>query len=1056
MKKTSDFTTPAHGRPESGRSPALTQPTAGRKDGNPTATVATVHDAVPGRVRFKVEGLHRSSLMKRFLEARLKREPGVRRIRASHTTGTLLLRYDSAWSSRSLADRIHQVITTEAISLDEQRAFLAASATSSPPVSKEGTEPSEKTASRYKEIVKTTLRLFHADGGIEQDTTLWHTMGHRRLIEHLDTDLDRGLTTPIVLDRLRRLPANTLPDARTRSRGDILWGQINSLPVYLLAAAAGVSMVTGGVIDAIVVVGVVAANAYLGFVTERRAEQTISSLKHYINPRAIVIRDGNATDISARDVTVGDIIEFKPGMYVAADCRVIDSDHLSIDESMLTGESMPVLKTPGTLRIKRTPLADRSNMAFMGTLITGGQGRGVVVATGPDTEIGRLQKLLDDTQTPETPIERQLRVMGDKLVMAFGVICGAVFVLGLMRGYGLLIMLRTAISLAASAVPEGLPAAATINFALGIRRMREHHVLIRRLQAVETLGAIETICLDKTGTLTENRMTVTSLFTSMERTDVDGASQESVRSAVGRIHPANRKALIHCCALCNESEINGIDGSGDLLLHGSATENALVHLAARAGVDVRELRASHPMLKITHRSENRLFMDTRHAAPEGGVVFVKGSPMEVLGLCGEALVHGRLEEMSGQMRDAIESENDQMAGGALRVLGLAYGTFKGAVPSDVNGHLVWIGLVGMADPIRPGVSALIPVFHRAGIDTIMITGDQSPTAFSIASHLNIAGHKPLEILDSAELTSLDSEVLQAIAKHVFVYSRVSPAHKLKIVQAIQANGKTVAMTGDGINDGPALKAADLGIAMGQSGTDIAREVADVVLQKDNLDTLIIAVKDGRGIYQNIRKSVRFFLATNFSEIMVMTAGIGLGIGSPLNVMQLLWINIISDIFPGLSLSMEAPEPDVLERSPRPTGAPLFTGDEYRSMMLSAAAISGGALGAYGYGLLRYGQGARAGTLAFQALTLGQLLHAFNCRRESGAIHSADPLPPNPYLNMAVWGSLAFQGLTFVVPPLRRLLGLAPTGIGDLGVIAAASLLPMVFHPSPNPHTRTEP
>lgn len=1024
--------------------------------GNPTDTVMTIHAAVSGRVRFRVEGLYGSTLMERFLVSRLVRESGIRKARASRLTGTVLIHFEAPWTRPELARRIHELITTEAVPLDEAQVERDEPIREETLPSSTPAEDVAASAARFKEILKAKLRLLNTQRADAHQGPEWHAIGFQRLLRHLETDIEHGLSPQEALERLHRNAPNTLPDARTRSSADILWDQINSLPVYLLAAAAGVSVLTGGIIDAVVVMGVVAANAYIGYATERRAEQTIKSLKQYINPRAVVIRSGETIDIPAQEVTVGDIVAFKPGMYVPADCRVVEAHHLSIDESMLTGESMPVTKSPGILRVRKTPLADRTNMAYMGTLVTGGQGKGVVVATGSDTEIGRLQQLLDDTETPETPIERQLRVMGDQLVMAFGAICGAVFVLGLARGYGLMMMLRTAISLAASAVPEGLPAAATINFALGIRRMREHNVLIRRLQAVETLGAVETICLDKTGTLTENRMSVTRLYTAMERFDVDGSAETEFFSVIKRIHPKNRKAFLHCCVLCNETEMNGADAEGGLALHGSATEKALIHLAVDAGMDVWNVRASHPTLRVNHRSESRLFMDTHHAAPGGGVVvFVKGSPVEVLGLCRQALIDGRVVELSDRMRDAIELENEEMAGDALRVLGLAYAEFEGAAPRSVNGHLVWIGLVGMADPIRRGVAGLIPIFHQAGIETIMITGDQSPTAFSIADRLNISGDRPLEILDSAELTALDPEVLQAIAKHVYVYSRVSPAHKLRIVQAIQAGGKTVAMTGDGINDGPALKAADLGIAMGESGTDIAREVADVVLQKDNLDTLVLAVKDGRGIYQNIRKSVRFFLATNFSEIMLMAAGIGLGIGSPLNVMQLLWINIISDIIPGLSLSMEAPEPDVLERPPRPTGSPLFTREEYQGMLLSAATISGASLGAYGFGLMRYGQGARAATLAFQTLTLGQLLHAFNCRRDIGASEPAKPMPPNPYLNAAIWGSLALQGLTVVVPPLRRLLGLAPTSAVDLAAIGAASLLPMALGPSANPFSRTE-
>jgi Ca2+-transporting ATPase len=403
------------------------------------------------------------------------------------------------------------------------------------------------------------------------------------------------------------------------------------------------------------------------------------------------------------------------------------------------------------------------------------------------------------------------------------------------------------------------------------------------------------------------------------------------------------------------------------------------------------------------------------------------------------MCNGEIHELDDLAEAELERANDRLAGQGLRVLGMAGARLAENGPSPANGDLVWYGIVAMIDPIRDGASEMIAAFHRAGINTVMITGDQSPTAYAVGTALNISGDRPLEILDSSELTAVRGKVLDAVARQVDVYSRVSPAHKLKIVRAVQSDGRVVGMTGDGINDGPALKAADIGIAMGRSGTDIAREVADVVLEEDNLETLIKAVRDGRATYTNIRKSVNFFLATNFSEVMVMSAAVLLGIGFPLNVMQLLWINIISDIFPGLALSMEAPEPDILERPPRPAGAPLFDARDYRRMTREALVMSAATLAAYGFGLARYGPGARAGALAFQSLTTGQLLHALNCRRSGD---DRRRLPPNRYLDVALGGSLAMQAMTLVLPPLRRLLGIGTVGLVDLAVIATASLVPL--------------
>jgi Ca2+-transporting ATPase len=491
-----------------------------------------------------------------------------------------------------------------------------------------------------------------------------------------------------------------------------------------------------------------------------------------------------------------------------------------------------------------------------------------------------------------------------------------------------------------------LPSAATIGLALGITRMREHHVLVRHLQAVETLGAVQTICLDKTGTLTLNRMAVQSVY-------CDGrlAAPETIIAAVKAGESADcftsaRDLLLAVCALCNETKINGAEGGRQPQLYGSSTENALVHLAQDAGWDVNAFKSTYPLITVNHRSESRLYMSTLHQyAPDHRLLALKGSPPEVLSMCDRMIKDGEVVALSEGDRLDIEKCNEQMAGGALRVLGFAYRLLAPGDPDDVDAGLVFIGLVGMADPIRPGVKALIRMFHTAGIQTVMITGDQSATAFAVARELDLSRGAPLDILDSSELSALEPRTLQALAGKAHVYARVSPVHKLKIVQALQAAGKVVAMTGDGINDGPALKAADIGIAMGRTGTDVARDVADIVLEEDHLEILARALGDGRTIYGNIRKSVQYFLSTNISEIALMFAAMALGLGFPLSVMQLLWINIISDIFPGLALAMEAPEPDVLRQAPRDSRAPIFNRTDFRRLVAESSTISAAALAA---------------------------------------------------------------------------------------------------------------
>jgi Ca2+-transporting ATPase len=981
--------------------------------------VQTIHDRVPGRGRFRVRGLRRSPGLKAVIEAFMSGRSGIASARANTVTGTVLVVFEPSLGHGRIAHWLLQAIERNAVKLDRRRRV-------SPPA------PSPPaTAQRTPRPV--------CPPPADRETPPWHTWSGQQTLAHFASDSARGLSAVEAAARLRRDGPNTLPEAEGRGGWRILWDQLNSLPNYLLGAAAGVSLLTGGVLDALVVVGVAAANAAIGYFTESRAAETIHALRRFVQPTASVVREAHLVSIPAAEVVTGDIVELKPGLYVPADCRLLKARHLTIDESMLTGESMPVTKRVAAITLHATPLADRQNMAFMGTLVTGGEGRAVVVATGRHTEIGFLQELLCQTESPETPIERQLRQLGDQLVVLCGLVCGLVFLMGMLRGHGLLTMLRSAISLAASAVPEGLPAAATINFALGIQRMKRDHVLVRRLQAIETLGALQTICLDKTGTITCNQMTVTRVVCGGRWWTAQAASLVPDDPGPEGSMPEELNRLLECCALCNEVETGEVGPEGPIWF-GSSTEVALLRLAHAAGFDAAAYGREYTLLKREHRSERRLYMSTLHRRADGSRTFcVKGSPPEVMALCRWKMCNGEIHELDDLAEAELERANDRLAGQGLRVLGMAGARLAENDPVPANGDLVWYGIVAMIDPIRDGAREMIAAFHRAGINTVMITGDQSPTAYAVGTALNISGDRPLEILDSSELTAVRGKVLDAVARQVDVYSRVSPAHKLKIVRAVQSDGRVVGMTGDGINDGPALKAANIGIAMGRSGTDIAREVADVVLEEDNLETLIKAVRDGRATYTNIRKSVNFFLATNFSEVMVMSAAVLLGIGFPLNVMQLLWINIISDIFPGLALSMEAPEPDILERPPRPAGAPLFDARDYRRMTREALVMSAATLAAYGFGLARYGPGARAGALAFQSLTTGQLLHALNCRRSGD---DRRRLPPNRYLDVALGGSLAMQAMTLVLPPLRRLLGIGTVGLVDLAVIAAASLVPL--------------
>jgi Ca2+-transporting ATPase len=995
--------------------------------------VDAIHTAVAGRARYRVEGLYRSEVLKRLLEFRLSQNRDITHISASILTGNILVCFNSDNTPQTIATLIEEIVIEYRHHCDN-----------SPPESA-GERSDTGTAAPspgYLDYLPGIRDLFYYKAPQPQEP--WHLFGAEEVLARFRTDKAAGLTWEAAQEHVKTYGPNLLPEAEARSGWEIFFSQFNSLPVALLGVGAGLSVLTGGLLDALLIMGVVTVNAFIGYKTESEAEKTIASLKTLVRPSALVVRQGRLSEVPEEEVAIGDLLVLRPGTYVAGDARLVEATHLSIDESALTGESLPATKSTQPLTSLNIPLGDRINMAFRGTLVTGGEGLAVVTATGSHTEIGRIQALMGEAESPETPLQRQLGQLGDQLVFICMGVCGLAFVAGSLWGLGFLEMFRTSICLAAAAVPEGLPMVATTTLALGIRDMRQHHVLIRHLHAVETLGSVQTVCLDKTGTITYNQMSVVEVFTNMQTLEVSQGQFGGPEAPVTWGQSPELQQLLMVSTLCNETEL--YKDNGREVLRGTPTENALVRLALDAGFDVAALRREYPLLKVNYRSETRLFMGTLHQHDSRGTFLaLKGSPMDILALCDRQIKNGRELPLTEEDRAAIEVQNENMAGRALRILGLAYAERDNREDPIETNSLIWVGMIGMADPIREGVGPAIQKFHRAGIDTVMITGDQSTTAYAIGQELDLSQGAPLEILDATYLTQIEPETLRALAKRAKVFSRVSPAHKLQIVQALQQAGKVVAMTGDGINDGPALKAADVGIAMGRTGTDLAREVADVVLEKDNLDTMIVAVRDGRTIYLNIRKSVHFFLATNLSEIMLTFTALAVGLGSPLNAMQLLWINLISDIFPGLALALEAPEPDILERPPRNPQAPIFDTADYKRMAFESGALTAGAMGAYGYGIMRYGMGAPAGTLAFQTLTTGQLLHALSCRSEHQSIFSATKPRGNPYLALALGGSLLLQLGTAFIPGLRGILGLSPLSFLDGLVIGSGALLPFLVN-----------
>lgn len=980
-----------------------------------------IGSALPGRLRVALDGLHRRPTQCHRLEEALRADRRVTEASANPRTGTVLLQFLCTEPTDEMLDLVGACAGR----------LLPPPHAAAPTVA-----PSSETAE--------SVRHSGAQGGVPRErppSVVWHVHEPEAVFANLRSG-PGGLDPAEALERRRRYGPNRLPAPLGRSSLAMLSGQVFNLPVGLLGISAAVSLATGGVVDAVAIGGVVLTNTLIGFYTERQAERTIASLGSFVPREGTVVRSNEAQQVPVADIVPGDVVHLYPGAHVTADLRLFQSRNLSIDESALTGESVPVGKNARTLARVDLPLAERNNMAYMGTLVTGGDARAVAVGTGLETELGRIQSMVTATHAPETPMQRELGIVGSQLAILSGAVCLGVFAVGLLRGQGLIPMLKSAVSLAVAAVPEGLPAVATTTLALGINNMRRRRVAVRHLDAVETLGAVQVLCLDKTGTLTENQMTVVSAHVAGQRLSVGRMPREHAEHVVDFTGRPELRRLLEIATLCSETEVAGRQEQP--VLNGSPTENAMVRLALAAGIDVPGLHRLHPRLSLRHRAEGRPYVYSVHRQENGYLLAIKGSPAEILAHCDRHFRSGGLEILDDDIRRQLLHENERMASDALRVLAVAYAEIP-ALEAARPERLVWVGLVGMADPLREGMRDLVRRYHDAGVETVMITGDQGATAGAIGRELGLSNGKPLKILEATRLEDMDPKLLAGLVRDTHVFARVSPAHKLQIVQALQAGGRVVAMTGDGINDGPALKAADVGVAMGCSGTDLARSVADVVLEDDNLHTMGEAIAQGRSIYDNIRKTIHFLLATNFTEIEVMLASLALGKGAPLNPMQLLWINLISDIFPGLALSMELPEQDVLKRPPRARDESIIRRGDLIQMGIESGVISVGTLVSYAYALNRYGQGPRASTQAFTTLTVAQLLHAIVCRSQNRGIFNPGSRPSNPKLQLALGVSLAAQLAAGLIPGIRKLLGTTPLGPADLAVAAASAVLPLVIN-----------
>ncbi len=985
-----------------------------------------------------MSGLYRTESARSALEALPRKNSAVHRVSANPLTGNVLVLFDPAVDAAWVIQLLERCA--------DEIGLVRVDARSPIPISSSHSRVEDPPKSARRPLIVPTAPQD------AQPAMNWHAKTQEETLQYWACGRE-GLRAAMVTERLSRYGYNALTEIKRRSPLAMFLEQFTSPPVALLGLSAAVSVATGGMADAAVILGVVLINAVIGYVTESQAEKTINALSNMGPTHATVLRDDAPIAIPLEEVVPGDILLLAPGTHVAADARLLASNQLSVDESALTGESLPVNKQHGFAGSDETPLGDRKNMVHMGTVVTGGSGVAVAVATGRFTQIGIIQSLVGEVETPDTPLQRQLDDMGMQLAIVSGGICALVFGLGVLRGAPWLMMMKSAISLAVAAVPEGLPTVATTTLALGIREMKRRNVLVRQLPAVESLGSVQTLCFDKTGTLTENRMRAVVIETPDREITVSATGEFSSDGlAITLASTPDLRRLIDVLALNSEVSLNGNGSQPDM--DGSPTEMALLEIALHAGEDIKDLRARHPTIKTIHRAEGRPYMVTVHDTGNAEyLVAVKGSPAQVLELCDRCYADGKLVRLDRKRRAQLLSQNEAMAGQALRVLAVACGDSADSSTASVTRRLIWLGLIGMEDTIRPGMAELIGRFHDAGIDTVMITGDQSATAFSFGQRLGLSHDKPMEIIDSTNLEKLDPGVLRGIVQDTTVFARVSPAHKLRIVQALQEGGRVVAMTGDGINDGPALKAADVGVALGDGGSDVARSVADVVLEDDNLHTMISAVEQGRTIYRNIRKSLQYLIGGNLAEIEIMVVTTAIGAGEALNPMQLLWINLVTDIMPAIGLALEPPESDVLKEQPRDPNEKILRREDMLRLLRESLIISAGSLGVYGYSLARYGIGPNASTNTFMTLVMSQMFHAISCRSERTTV--LEPRAGNRVLVSGVAASLALQVLAAFLPPLRTLLRLSPITPADWLAIAAGSTLPFVANETLKLLSRTD-
>ncbi len=910
----------------------------------------------------------------------------------------------------------------------------------------------------------------------------WHALSSDEVLQKLGVNTEQGLSSSEVLRRVEQYGYNELQERPPVPFWRRVLDQLSDFIVMILIVAAVISAVLGDWIEAIVIMAIVVLNTAIGVIQESKAEEALAALKKMAAPDAHVIRDGHRITIRARELIPGDIVILEAGNIIPADVRLLESANLKIEEASLTGESMPVNKQAGAVLAADAGIGDRRNSAYMSTMVSYGRGMGVVVGTGMQTEIGKIAEMIQEVEEEETPLQRKLDQLGKTLGVACLVICGIVFAVGVGRvllgitplppGMTLLDeiveLFMVAVSLAIAAVPEGLAAVVTICLALGMQEMVKRHALIRRLPAVETLGSATVICSDKTGTLTQNQMTVTQISVLDHEYAVSGRGYTPKgefmldgKAVQLRAHPVLQQAL-WAGLLCNDALLEqSAETQGDYRMVGDPTEGALVVAAAKAGYWAKDFNQNFPRVSELPFDADRKRMTTMHklanmngVSPlgvEGDLVaVVKGAPDMVLDHCTHVQTAQGPAPLTDALRERILKANTHMASQALRVLGMAYRAVDSLpeepTPGLIEENLVFIGLMGMIDPARPEVVPAIQKAKGAGLRTVMVTGDYAATAAAIASEIGVL-RPGGRVVSGRELEAMSDADLSAIINDVDVFARVAPSHKVRIVEALRAQGHIAAMTGDGVNDAPALKRADIGVAMGITGTDVTKQTADMVLTDDNYVSIVSAIEQGRVIYSNIRKFVFFLLSCNMAEIAIIFIATLLGWPSPLTVIQLLWLNLLSDGAPALALGLERGDPDLMQRPPRPPKEPVINREMIVGVVVQTVAITATVLLAYWRGMVHFAPEMgtdpirTAQTMAFVTLILSELFRAYTARSERYPLVKLG-IFSNKWMQYAIGFSIILLLVVVYVPFLQPIFNTIPLEFDEW-----LEMLPLILVPS---------